>query len=72
MNYEEQFITKADYPKAGIVQRAETRVIRFDVTIDMLDGYEADGQAEYVITINGRVVKRMDLFAAQRFGLVER
>lgn len=53
---------------AGTVTRGEQLIVTFDVDITPLDAWDED--AEFVIRVNGRAVRRMRAFQARRMGLL--
>ena len=53
----------------GTVRGRSVTQYSFDVSIDPLDSYD-DVANEYLITVNGRVVKRMNEYQAKRMGLI--
>ena len=55
---------KSQFPY-GNVTRNEKKIVSYDVTIEPLE-YDANGDAEYVITVNGKVIKRMNYWQAAR------
>ena len=55
---------------AGTVRRTQKRIVVIEVTVDPVDGYDDDTEADYLITVNGRTVKRMTYYQAQRMGIV--
>jgi hypothetical protein len=51
----------------GSVRRNTRKIVSLDVSIDPLDPYDdADDLAEYQITVNGRIIKRMNRYQAAR------
>lgn len=65
-----QYPTAVASPRSVGDVRTSTRTVKsFDVSVtpDTYDDVLAD---EYVLTVNGRVVKRMNRFQAKRLGLV--
>lgn len=52
----------------GTVTQSETRIVSVNITADSITD---DSEAEYVITLNGRFVRRMTHFQARRFGLFQ-
>lgn len=57
---------------AGTVERTERKVVSFEIRIDADFSYDAHPADEYVLTLNGRVIKRMTAYQAQRFGIIPR
>jgi hypothetical protein len=54
---------------AGTVTQDTQRIIRFEVDIPAREMPDAE-ESEYVILVNGHVVKRMHAWQARRLGLV--
>lgn len=54
----------------GNVVGYTTRSFTFDVTVDALSDYDYDGADEFLIKVNGRPVKRMNAYQAERMGLI--
>lgn len=65
------------YPKAvpsaakvGDVHESSRRTISFDVTITPRDSFDMTDADEYLLTVNGRLVKRYTPEQAKRTGLI--
>ena len=54
----------------GSVAGYVTKTFTFEAKIDAVEDYVTDGADEFIITVNGRMVKRMNRFQAERIGLV--
>lgn len=55
----------------GTVYGHTTRTFSIDIAIDPIDEYQHENANEFVLTVNGRVVKRMNEYAARRMGVIK-
>ena len=53
----------------GSVRGRNINQYSFDVSIDPISEFD-DTATEYLITVNGRIVKRMNEYQAKRMGLI--
>lgn len=53
----------------SVIGRA-TKTFTFDVNVQALTEYELDNADEIIIRVNGQLVRRMNVYAAKRMGLV--
>jgi len=56
--------------RIGTVRGRTVTQYSFDVSIDGISDYDAVAD-EYLITVNGRVIKRMNDYQAKRMGLIK-
>lgn len=66
--YPTQKAVASDRNIGSVTGRSVTQY-SFDVAIEPMDNYDAVAN-EYLITVNGRVVKRMNEYQAKRMGLI--
>ena len=64
--------TNATPSKIGDVTGHTTKTFTFDVNITGLDEYQHDNAQEFILRVNGQVLKRMNYHQAERMGLVLR
>jgi len=55
----------------GTVAGYTTRSFTFEVAISPVERDLYDDADEFLITVNGRVIKRMNQFQAERLGLIQ-
>lgn len=55
----------------GSVNGFVTRSFTFEVTIDSANELDYQNADEFIITVNGKIVKRMNSYQAQRMGLIK-
>lgn len=57
---------------AGSVSRRQARIDVIDVTVtpEHREAWDADGADEYIIKVNGHVVKRMSRYQARAWGII--
>jgi len=54
----------------GTVNGFTTRSFTFEVNVDPIEDYDYDGADEFVLIVNGHLVKRFNQFQARRMGLI--
>jgi len=65
--------TVSDSKPHGTVHVGSRKVTTFDVTVYPLQHYDSDFDAdEFLLMVNGRVVKRLLPFQAERLGLLSK
>jgi hypothetical protein len=68
-SYSRNSSSKQWVPRVGEVGMVTTMVVAIDISVDPMEVHYSD-DADYVIKVNGRVIKRMNAFQAIRLGIV--
>lgn len=63
-----KYETMESLPSVGNVTKREKKIVAYDVQIT--DPYENGSADEYQITVNGRIIRRLNEFQAARLGIL--
>lgn len=73
-----EYATAMDHARKGTKKAAlgevngyTTRSFTFEIVIDPSYPETYEGADEFLITVNGRVIKRMNAYQAERMGLIK-
>lgn len=66
-----KYATEVDsVQRVGDVTFKEVKQYTFDVSVSAIDEVSNFGDAEFIVRLNGRPIKRMNEYQARRLGLI--